>query len=112
WAPEAVVEEHAELAGLRETSHRFFFPHGRVAFDVIADFGRKHEEAAIDPVAVAARLFLEAGDAGALMVDGAEAAGRLRAGHGRQTPLAAMERDAFGDVDVGHAVAVGQAEGV
>ena len=46
------------------------------------------------------------------MVDGAEAAGRLRAGDGRQTALAAMEGDAFGDVDIGDAVAIGQAEGV
>ena len=60
--PEAVMEIDAELAVRGEPFHRLAFPDGRIALDIVADLGRQHEEAAVDPAAVAERLFLEPGD--------------------------------------------------
>src|SRR5260221_1229270 len=108
--PEPFVEEDAQLAILGQVDHRLLLPDGPVALDVAADLGREYEEAAIDEAAVAARLFLKAGDAVALKIDGAEPARRLCCRHGRKSSLAAVESDAFGDVDIAYAVAVGQAE--
>src|SRR5712671_4012884 len=110
--PEAVVDKDAELASRCEVGHRLFFPHRCIALDVITYLGRQDKEAAVDPAAVAAWLFLKAGDAIALMVDCAIAAGRLRSGDSGEAPLAPVKGDALCYINIGNTIAVSQTEGV
>src|SRR5690606_18069083 len=65
---------------------------------------------AVDPAAVACRLFLEESDAVALVSDRAVASRWLSGGHRRQTVLRAVQFDGGGDVDVTDAVTVSQAK--
>ena len=81
------MEIDAQLAFGGEPFHRFAFPYRRIAVDVVAHLRRQHEEPAVDPAAVAERLFLKAGDAIAVVPQRAETAGRLRGGHGCQAVL-------------------------
>src|SRR5664279_1403678 len=94
----------------RAPAHRALLPDGVRAVDVAPDVGRQHEEAAVGPAAVAARLLLELAHARALDVERAEATRRLHGGDRRAGPLFAMEGHERRDVDVGEAVAVGEAE--
>ncbi len=102
--------EGVHLAFAGQCLHRLFFPGGAVVGDVVDHLGREHEVAAVDPVAVALRLFLEADDALAVDVDRAEAPGRLHRGHGGQLAVFLVEGERGADVDVGDAVAIGEAE--
>ena len=74
----------------------------------------EHEEAAVHvgPGAIAVGFLVEGGDPGAIVTqgEGAEAAGRLHGREGGADTLPAVERDCLGDVQVAHAVAVGEAE--
>src|SRR5687767_2538331 len=71
--PEAAMLVGAQLALAREALQRRRFPAGGVTLDVVDDRGLEHEEAAVDPAAVAHRLFLEAGHLGAVHAERAEA---------------------------------------
>ena len=80
--------------------------------DVAADLGREHEVATVQPGAVSTRLLLESEHARTVQLDRAEAAGRLHGGDGGERTLLAVVVDQRRDVDVGEAVAVGEAEGL
>src|ERR1700733_13293000 len=108
--PEAFVPVAGELAVAGERAHRLLLPHGVGAPDVAADLGGEHEEAAVHPAAVAARLLFEPAHQPVLDLERAEAPGRLYGGHRRARPLLAVKGDPRGDVDVGDAIAVGEAE--
>ena len=56
--PESVVTIRRQPAILRKALERLAFPHRVVAADVFDDARFEHEKAAIDPGAVAFRLFL------------------------------------------------------
>src|ERR1035438_8258989 len=80
--PEAVVAVARELAFGGERAHRGLLPHGLRPLEVAGDLGREHEEAAVGPAAVAARLLLEPACAIAVDVERAEAARWLHCGDG------------------------------
>src|SRR6185503_6216539 len=103
--PEAVVAVGRELPLGGEALHRLALPHRVIAVDVAADLGGQHEEAAVDPAAVAVRLLLEAAHALVLHLQGAEAPGRLHGRDRRERVLGAVEVDQLPDVDRGQAVA-------
>ena len=86
--------------------------HLAVVGDGVDDLGREHEEAAVDPAAFVGGFFLEGVDLRVLEAEGAEAGDGLDAGEGGQLAVLLVEGDGGGDVDVGHAVAVGHAEGL
>src|SRR5262249_54919736 len=98
------------LTVTRKIGHWFLFPDSRIALDVLADFRGEDEEAAVNPAAVAARLFLKARHLAALAIDRAVSSRGLCPGYGGKAALAAVKGNAFGDVDVGNAVTVGQAK--
>ena len=100
----------AELPLPGELLHRLALPHRGVALDVVADLGREHEVAAVDPAAVALRLLLEAVHLVVGDLQRPEAPGRLHPGHRRLEPGVAVLSDRAADVDVAHAVAVRAAE--
>src|ERR1039458_5818465 len=98
--PEAVVAIAGELAVTRERAHRTLLPDGLSTFQVAADAGREHEEPAVGPAAVPARLLLELPHTLAVDVQRAEAARRLHRRHGGGRSLRAGEWDERGDVAV------------
>ena len=108
--PETVVEAHRKLPLLGQPLQRLALPDRVIAGDIGADLGARDEEAAIDPAAIAHRLLGEARHPRAVMADGAEAAGRLHRRHGAEPALVAMEIDQATHVDIGDAVAIGEAE--
>src|SRR5262249_43544706 len=108
--PEAVVMEPAEFIAAGEALEWRQLPTRRIALDEIEHPGREHEEAPIDPSAVARRLPGEARGPLALQDGGAEGTGRSHHRHGRELAMSAMKRDLLGDIDVGETVAVGHAE--
>ncbi|SCM79274.1 hypothetical protein KL86PLE_90320 [uncultured Pleomorphomonas sp.] len=95
----------------RQPFERLGLPDGVVALDQVEDARLAHEEAAVDPAAVAARLLDEALHLAAGDFERAEAPRRLDRRHGRQGILPAMKSDKGVDIDIAHAIAVGQAEG-
>ena len=100
-----------QLAFVGEPGHRLGFPWRGVGGDVVDALGRENEIAAVDPAAVAHRLLDEAAHAVAgIHAERAVAAGRLHRSDGRQLAVRAVERDQRADIDIGHAVAVGEAE--
>ena len=108
--PEAMMAVRAELAGFGEQPERRQFPRGLISFNPVDHSGRQDEEAAIDPAPVADWLLHEAVDDVPVQIDHAVAAGRLYSGDGRGAAVAAMKCDECADVDVGKAVAIGEAE--
>src|SRR4051794_9156941 len=108
--PEAPVEVGLQVPLGGQRLERLALPHGRVAVDVAPDVGLEDEEAAVDPRAVPARLLEEPGDAVAVDLQRAEATARLHGGDGGERAAGAVVPDERGDVDVGDAVAVGEAE--
>src|SRR3954467_8811177 len=60
--PEAGVTVGSELPVLRQALERLLLPDGGVVAEIVEDRGLQHEEAAIDPAAVAPRLLLEMPD--------------------------------------------------
>jgi hypothetical protein len=99
---------HAAVA--RQTLERLAFPRRIVAGDVLERLRLDHEESAVNPGSVPARLFLEAGDAFAFDVERAEATGWLYCRHRHPCVARAVCGDHRGKIDVAHAVAVGAAE--
>src|SRR5262245_41897892 len=59
--PKAVMTIDRELAFARQRFHRFVLPGRMVALDIAGDFWRQHKETAVDPPAIANRLFLKSG---------------------------------------------------
>src|SRR4051812_48076581 len=107
--PEAAMAVRRKLVLLRQALERLVLPGRVVAFDVVADLWRQHEEAAVDPAALA-RLLLEAADPVATEVDRAPAPARLNRRHRGEGALPAVEGQQLAQVDVGHSVAVGEEE--
>src|SRR4051794_24471923 len=99
-----------ELLVLRQALQRLLLPYGGVAVDVARHLGREHEEAAVDPAPVALRLLLVAADQVVVDVERAEAARRLYGGDGGEPAVLAVEADQLAEVQIRHAVAVGEAE--
>src|SRR5437879_4343319 len=104
--PEAAVLVRRELSLRSKLLQRLALPYRCVVHEVPGDFGREHEEAAVDPPAVAARLLQEIGDAIALGLEGAEPAYGLNGRDGGEQAVRVMELDQRVEVEVGHAVAI------
>ncbi len=77
----------------RQPLHRTGFPDRVVAFDKVDDGRMQHEEAAIDALAVALRLFDEGGHDIVLDIRRAEAARGRHRTHRRLLAVAAVEGD-------------------
>src|SRR3954454_19012971 len=71
--PEALVAVDRHLPARGQLAHRPLLPHRRLVVDEPAGAGLEHEEAAVGPGAVAARLLLEGDRAVAVHVQRAEA---------------------------------------
>src|SRR4051812_512875 len=97
-----------QVALTRERLHRLSLPDGLVAGDVVEHLRLEHEEAAVDPGAVALRLFLKGGDLRLVLADRdrAEASRRLHRGERCQHVLRAVEGEQRRYVQRGEAVAV------
>src|SRR3954470_15809137 len=91
--PEAGMQVRRKLALARELLHRLALPDRFVALDVVHDLWREHEEAAVDPGAIAARLLLEARDPVPVDRERAEAPRGLGGGEGRERALLLVEAD-------------------
>src|SRR5277367_1627288 len=102
------MEIDAELLFRRELLHRLPFPDRRIIFDIVADPRRQDEEAAIDPAAIAHRLFLKPSHAIAQVLDRSEAARRLGRGHGGEPSFLAMQMNRGAHVDVANTISVAQ----
>ncbi len=83
-----------------------------VGLDQVAHRGLEHQEAAIDPGLLAVSLLLKIADAIAVEVERAVAAGGLHSGEGGLQALLAVMGDQSIHVDVGHPIAIGEAEGL
>ena len=85
----------AQLPDCGQLLHRAPLPDRVVAVDQVDHLAVEHEKAAVDPGAIAARLFLEARHPRAVGMqgEGAEAAWRLYGCHGRERLLLAVKRD-------------------
>ena len=57
--PETAVEIGGKLALAGQAFHGLAFPEGGVAVDAVDDLGRQHEEAAVDPAAIACGFSLK-----------------------------------------------------
>src|SRR5471032_367428 len=108
--PEAFVIVDRELLVPSQALHRFAFPYRRVAVDIVGDFRAEHEKPAVDPATVADWLLAKAENAGAVCFDSPETSWRLRRGDSRQSTLALVQGDHRLEVDVGKAIAIGQAK--
>src|SRR3954447_11708735 len=75
--PEAVLEIGRKIAFACQRLHRAALPHDIITRYVIENFRREDEKSAVNPTAVAARLFFERRNPIFLDVQGAESSGRL-----------------------------------
>src|ERR1044071_4175841 len=100
-----------QLLALGQTLQHVGFEVGVVALDVVEDRGLEDHEAAVDPALADLRLLGELGDEVAVEDEAAEARGRADGRHGGDAPLRAVEGEQLAEVDVAHAVAVGEEEG-
>ncbi len=90
---------------------RLALPGGLVGLDIIDHFGFENEETAIDPSHLGVGLLVEARYCVVRVhVENAETARGGNCGDGGKLAVAAMERDHLGDVEIGDAVAIGEAE--
>ena len=79
-----------QLAVRAQPLQRRLLEDGLVAFDVVDHFRRQHQKAAIDPGAVALRLFAKAGNLiCGIDIECAETTWRLNRGDGREQPVLA-----------------------
>src|SRR5690606_10088845 len=108
--PETTVLIAHQLTFLRQGPHGVLLPGGVITLDEIDDARLEHKEPAIDPAAVAQRLFLAPLHTGAITVHGTESSGRLHGRDGGKTAMLAMKRDQFANVDIGNTIAIGEAE--
>jgi len=104
------MAKRGELSAGGQLLQGLLFPQGGFAVDVLECGRREYEKSAIDPVAVAARLLLEAPCAFPLQVKAAETAGRPHRRHCRLAAFLGMKREQGADVDIGDSVTVGHAE--
>src|ERR1700730_2533472 len=79
---------------------------------VVEDRRLEDHETPVDPALADLGLFLELGHEVAVEVEATEPRGRPDRGHGREPSMAAVEGQEIPEVDVAHAVPVGQHEGL
>ena len=91
--PEALVLVGLQFAGAGQRLHRGLLPDGVVALDQVERLWRQHEEAAVDPLVVAVRLFLEAAHRAVVDVERAKAGRRANRGHGGEPAVRFVEGD-------------------
>src|SRR3954463_4977213 len=109
WLPEAGVRKAGKLAFFGEPLKRSMLPDGIAAIDVVQHFGREDKKSSVDPAFVL-RLLAEACDFVALKYQRSEAGGRLHRSHCRQLSGFLVRLDQLADINVGKAVAVGEAK--
>src|SRR5437764_4718780 len=89
--PKAIVLIRLELALFRQFHERLGFPRGGIALDVIDYCWLQHKETAVDPGAVAGRLFLKTCDTRVVDQDCAVASRRLNSRERRASPVRSMK---------------------
>ena len=110
--PEPQVLVGLQLAIAAEGFQRHRFPRHIITLDQRQHARRQYEKAAIDEAAIAARFFGETRHHVALAPQRAVASRGLHRGHRGRLAVAAVEGDQGADIDVRHAIAIGEAEGL
>ena len=108
--PEAAVAVAGELPLRCKAAERLLLENGPIVLEVAAYLWREDEKPAVHPSPVSARLLLKGADKVPSQLHRAVAAPRLNGRHGCHPALLAVETKEGGKVDVGHTVAVGEAE--
>jgi hypothetical protein len=88
------------------------FEQAGVGLDQVAHRRLEHQEAAVDPGLLAVSLLLKIAHAIAFEVQSAVAAGRLHRGEGGLQALLSVMGDQGTHIDIGHPIAIGEAEGL
>src|SRR5712692_7209262 len=112
--PEAPMTIGGELSFTGQRFHGLTFPDGGLVCNVVHRARFQNKESPVDPARTALRLFLETGDSSLFVLEakGAKPAWRLHRRQCGQGALLAMEGNQVLDVEVAHAIPVGEAEGV
>src|SRR6185312_2586727 len=100
WLPESGMRISGNLAITGQCLQRIALPDGGVALDVVEHAVLQDEKAAVDPGAIAGRLFLEPGDPVVLDVDGTKSAWRLHRAHRGESGSGLVKGELSRDVDV------------
>ena len=108
--PEAAVMKCAQLIVLGKPLQRILLERRRVARNVFAHLRRQHEEAAVDPLPVACRLLLEIDNRIASITSEPKRPAGCTAVSVASRPCCLWNSIDRGDIDIGHAIAIGQAE--
>src|SRR5450759_2742105 len=104
-----------ELIGSRQMLEGLPLPDGLVAGDQIDHLWRQHEEASIDPAAIAQGLLFEPTNVRLVIAretERPEARGRLSRSHCCHSPMALVELDQLFDIDVSQTISIGEAKRV
>src|SRR6266550_1470401 len=106
------MEEGLDLALCDEGLDRFAFEHLRIVGDGINRFSIENEEAAVDPAALVAGLFLKGVDLSVLQSQRSETRKGLHTGQRNEFVVVLVKRNRSRNVDIGNAVTIGHAEGL
>src|SRR6266852_3120966 len=106
--PEAQVVKSRQLTFTSQPFHRFTFPDGVVAFDIVDYFGRQNKKPAIDVCAVACGLLAEICHHIAGKLQRAKAPWRRHRGDRREPAFRLVESQQLLDVDVRDAITIGE----
>src|SRR5450830_1416659 len=109
--PETVVLVGHELAVSGELHQGLLLPDGAVVFEVTQYLGREHKKTGIDEGTVALWHFFEAHDLAVLNIQRTKTTGWIGCSQCGGFTMAAMEGDGGTDIDIAHAVAIGEAKG-
>ena len=102
-----------ELAGRRQSLKGCALPDRLIAINEVDDLGRKDEEAAINQAAVTLGLFYEGSHTVfGINVDGTETPRWIGSGKRGLKAVGTMKFRQACDVDVAHAIAIGEVEGL
>ena len=104
------VAEGGKLPLAGEAAQRLLLPHLAVAVEVAPDLGESTKNPPLSHAPSPRGFSWKLRTCVAVELDGAEAAGGLHGGDRRERALLAVVGDQCGDVDVGEAVAIGEAE--
>ena len=97
----------------RQALQGFTFPQRLVAIDQVDHLGREHEKPAVDHAAVTLGLLVERCDPIVTAnVQRAKPPQRIGRRDRRQQAMRPMKFDQMAKIDITHAVAIGQAEGI
>src|SRR4029077_12205963 len=110
--PEALMEEGLDLALRDKSFDRFAFEHLQIVGDCIDRLWIENEEAAVDPPALVAGLFLERIDLSVLQTQRSKTRKGLHACQRNEFVMALVKCNRSRNVDIGDTVSISHAEGL